>query len=73
MSAPAALRDDVPGVDAGVHDGDQAPAPHLTLHHVQQEAELALLAPAVAAAPSERGENNQLLSRKEFVRDNLSH
>ena len=73
MSAPAALRDDVPGVDAGVADGDQAPAPHLALHHVQQEAELALLAPAVAAAPSERGENNQLLSRKEFVRDNLSH
>ena len=55
-----ALGHDVVGVDAGVADGDQAPAPHLALHHVQQEAELALLAPAVAAAPSGRGENNQL-------------
>ena len=51
MSAPAALRDDVPGVDAGVADGHQAPAPHLALRHVQQEAELAVLAPGVAAAP----------------------
>ena len=55
-----ALGDDVLGVDAGVADGDQAPAPHLALAHVQQEAELALLAPAVAAATSGRGENNQL-------------
>lgn len=55
-----ALGDDVLGVDAGVADGDQAPAPHLALPHVQQEAELALLAPAVAAATSGRGENNQL-------------
>ena len=55
-----ALGHDVLGVDAGVADGDQAPAPHLALPHVQQEAELALLAPAVAAAPSGRGENNQL-------------
>ena len=60
MSAPAALRDNVFGVDAGVADGDQAPAPHLALRHVQQEAELAVLAPGVAAAPSGAGGNNQL-------------
>ena len=42
-------------VDTCVDDGDQAPAPHLALRHVQQEAELAVLAPGVAAAPSGRG------------------
>ena len=42
---------DVLSVEAGVEDGHQAAAPHLALHHVQQEAELAVLAPGVAAAP----------------------
>ena len=42
---------DVGCVYTGVTDGDQAPAPHLTLLHVQQEAELALLPTGVAAAP----------------------
>ena len=44
---------DVGGVYTGVTDGDQAPAPHLALHHVQQEAELALLPTGVTAAPPE--------------------
>ena len=44
---------DVGGVEAGVEDGHQAAAPHLALHHVQQEAELALLPTGVAAAPPE--------------------
>ena len=48
----AGLPDGV-GVDAGVSDGHQAPAPHLALHHVQQEAELALLPAGVAAASPE--------------------
>ena len=37
---------------SGVGDGDKPPAPHLTLHHVQQEAELTLLSTGVTAAPS---------------------
>ena len=41
------------GADTGVGDGHQALAPHLALHHVQQEAELALLPAGVAAAPPE--------------------
>ena len=46
-----AVLPDVVGVAAGVADGDEAAAPGLALHHVQQEAELALLPTGVAAAP----------------------
>ena len=44
---------DIPGVETGVCDGHQATSPHLALHHVQQQAELALLPAGVAAAPPE--------------------
>ena len=46
-----AVLPDVGGVYTGVTDADQAPAPHLALLHVQQEAELALLPTGVTAAP----------------------
>ena len=48
----AGLPDGVGG-DTGVSDGHQALSPHLALHHVQQEAELALLPARVAAASPE--------------------
>ena len=48
-----AVLPDVVGAETGVEDGDEAAAPDLALHHVQQEAELALLPAGVAAAPSE--------------------
>ena len=48
-----AVLPDVVGVAAGVADGDEATAPGLALHHVQQEAELALLPAGVPAAPPE--------------------
>ena len=51
VGVPPTVLPDVVGVDTGVGDADQAPAPHLALRDVQQEAELTLLATGVSAAP----------------------
>ena len=64
---------DVGGVYTGVTDGDQAPAPHLALRHVQQEAELAVLAPGIAAAPSGAGGNNQLYLLQPYILATLNN